>query len=258
MVEPLLPPPPRPPYGWPVPHHLRPGLVRRDRLRGPHVDPMAAAAHRELGCGSPVTCWHRLTEWATAGVFDQLHLKVLDRLGELGQLDWSRTSVDSASMRAKRGGPCGCKSSRSWQAWKQVPPGLRRQWPAANRGGDRRQHRRHHRVPGGPERRAADPHAAGQLGASPARSTPTRATTAMPTVPAWRRRGIMAWIARRGMESSTRLGRHRWRVERSLSWLSCWRRLQVRVGSGFRALVGVCAAGLCVGVLQPALAGQWE
>jgi hypothetical protein len=29
-------------------------------------------------------------------------------------------------------------------------------------------------------------------------------------------------------ESSTRLGRHRWRVERSLSWLSCWRRLQVR------------------------------
>jgi transposase len=58
----------------------------------------------ELGCGSPATCWRRLTEWATAGVFDQLHLKVLDRLGELGQLDWSRASVDSASVRAKRGG----------------------------------------------------------------------------------------------------------------------------------------------------------
>jgi transposase len=43
-----------------------------------------------------------------------------------------------------------------------------------------------------------------------------------------RRRGIRARIAGRGMESSTRLGRHRWRVERSLSWLSCWRRLQVR------------------------------
>jgi transposase len=43
-----------------------------------------------------------------------------------------------------------------------------------------------------------------------------------------RRRGITARIARRGMESSSRLGRHRWRVERSLSWLSCWRRLQVR------------------------------
>ena len=43
-----------------------------------------------------------------------------------------------------------------------------------------------------------------------------------------RRRGITARIARRGIESSTRHGRHRWRVERSLSWLSCWRRLQVR------------------------------
>ena len=43
-----------------------------------------------------------------------------------------------------------------------------------------------------------------------------------------RRRGIGPRIARRGIESSERLGRHRWKVERSLSWLSCWRRLQVR------------------------------
>jgi hypothetical protein len=28
-----------------------------------------------------------LTEWTDAGVFDQLHLKILDRLGELGALD---------------------------------------------------------------------------------------------------------------------------------------------------------------------------
>jgi transposase len=46
---------------------------------------------------------------------------------------------------------------------------------------------------------------------------------------AWlRRRGITARIARRGVESSARLGRHRWRVERALSWLSCYRRLGVR------------------------------
>jgi IS5 family transposase len=42
------------------------------------------------------------------------------------------------------------------------------------------------------------------------------------------RRGIRPRIARRRVESSSRLGRHRWKVERSLSWLSCWRRLQVR------------------------------
>ena len=59
---------------------------------------------QELGCGSPATCWRRLTEWAAAGVFDQLHLAVLDRLGEQGRLDWSRASVDSMSVRARRGG----------------------------------------------------------------------------------------------------------------------------------------------------------
>ena len=46
---------------------------------------------------------------------------------------------------------------------------------------------------------------------------------------AWlRRRGIRPRIARRGVESSARLGRHRWKVERALSWLSCFRRLQMR------------------------------
>jgi DDE family transposase len=42
-----------------------------------------------------------------------------------------------------------------------------------------------------------------------------------------RGRGIRPRIARRGLESSTRLGRHRWKVERALSWLSCFRRLGV-------------------------------
>jgi transposase len=60
-----------------------------------------------------------------------------------------------------------------------------------------------------------------------------------------RRRGIRSRIARRGIESSTRLGRHRWRVERSLSWLSCWRRLQVRwdrdSGRWFAFVLVACA-----------------
>jgi transposase len=46
---------------------------------------------RELGCGSPATCWRRLTEWAKAGVFDQLHLVVLDRLGEQEDIPPIRT-----------------------------------------------------------------------------------------------------------------------------------------------------------------------
>ena len=43
-----------------------------------------------------------------------------------------------------------------------------------------------------------------------------------------KRRRIIDRIARRGIESSTRLGRHRWVVERTLSWLNRFRRLKVR------------------------------
>jgi transposase len=63
---------------------------------------------------------------------------------------------------------------------------------------------------------------------------------------AWlRRRGIRSRIARRQIESSTRLDRHRWRVERSLSWLSCFRQLQVRwdrdSGRWFAFVLVACA-----------------
>lgn len=40
-----------------------------------------------------------------------------------------------------------------------------------------------------------------------------------------RRRGIAVRIARKGVESSERLGRHRWVVESCLSWLQRNRRL---------------------------------
>jgi len=45
---------------------------------------------------------------------------------------------------------------------------------------------------------------------------------------ALRQRGITPRIARRGIESSERLGRHRWVVERTLAWLNRMRRLKVR------------------------------
>ena len=103
LVAPLLPAPPRPPPGGR--HRAIPdrncfaAIVSMARTS----TPWRRLPARELGCGSPATCWRR-TEWADAGVFDQLHLQVLDRLGEQGRLDWERASVDTMSVRAKRGG----------------------------------------------------------------------------------------------------------------------------------------------------------
>jgi len=45
---------------------------------------------------------------------------------------------------------------------------------------------------------------------------------------ALRRRHIRVRIARKKIDSSERLGRHRWVVERTLAWLNRYRRLTVR------------------------------
>jgi transposase len=58
---------------------------------------------QEMGCGSGMTCWRRLKEWQEAGVWERLHRKLLDRLGEADQIDWERACVDSASVAAPRG-----------------------------------------------------------------------------------------------------------------------------------------------------------
>ena len=57
---------------------------------------------REFGC-SGMTCWRRLRDWQTAGVWTTLHLVLLERLSNAGHLDWSRASLDSAAVPAKRG-----------------------------------------------------------------------------------------------------------------------------------------------------------
>lgn len=55
---------------------------------------------REVFGVSGVTCWRRLRDWAQAGVLEALQQALLD---EQGRIDWSRASVDSFSVRAKKG-----------------------------------------------------------------------------------------------------------------------------------------------------------
>jgi transposase len=66
---------------------------------------------------------------------------------------------------------------------------------------------------------------------------------------AWlRERNITPRIARPGVESSERLGRHRWKIERSISWLFGYRRLTVRYerkGGHFLAFLGLAAIMTC-------------
>jgi transposase len=70
-----------------------------------------------------------------------------------------------------------------------------------------------------------------------------------------RARGITPRIARRGIDSSERLGRHRWVVERSLSWLLGCRRLGMRYERRADLLQGLLHLGcalLCLTFVVPA------
>jgi len=57
-----------------------------------------------MGCGCGMTCWRRLRDWQEAGVWDDIHHMLLNRLREADKIDWSRAVVDSASVRAVFGG----------------------------------------------------------------------------------------------------------------------------------------------------------
>lgn len=58
---------------------------------------------QELGFGSGMTCWRRLRQWQDAGVWHQLHLLLLAELRSAGRLDFSRASLDGASVPSPRG-----------------------------------------------------------------------------------------------------------------------------------------------------------
>jgi len=67
------------------------------------------------------------------------------------------------------------------------------------------------------------------------------------------RRGVKHRIARRGIESKTRLGRHRWVVERTFAWIARYRRLTIRyerLVAMHRAFLHLGCALICWNYLQ--------
>jgi len=73
---------------------------------------------QEMGCCG-MTLWNRLEAWRQAGVWKRLHKILLIQLRQADKIDWSRATVDSASVRAVRGGK---KQDRiPWIAVKKAP-----------------------------------------------------------------------------------------------------------------------------------------
>jgi len=58
---------------------------------------------KEFGV-SGSTAWRRFRDWTQAGIWDEVHRKLLRQLGERGKLKTERVVIDSAVVRALKGG----------------------------------------------------------------------------------------------------------------------------------------------------------
>ncbi len=88
----------------------------------------------------------------------------------------------------------------------------------------------------------------------PAKLHADKAYDSSPLRRALRTRGITPRVARRGIDSSERLGRYRWVVERTLSWLLGYRRLGVRYerrADLLQGLLHLACALTCLTFLAP-------
>ena len=88
---------------------------------------------KEMGCGSGSACWRRLARWQRAGVWKRLHTVLLTELRRRGQLDLNRAVVDSASLRALRGGKNWTEPYRSPQGRVETSCSYRRPRDSARR-----------------------------------------------------------------------------------------------------------------------------
>jgi len=195
---------------------------------------------RELGCGSGVTCWRRLRDWQDAGVWERLHTRLLNWLGDEAAIDWSRASaVKSAPSTTS-------SSTRTASPWRSD---FRRPTPTI------RPSYSHWSTPSRPSSARADgPVVRGSVRPS---CTRTRRTTpprsAVPCAPVT----SPPRIARRGIDSSERLGRYRWVVERTLSWLLGFHRLGIRYerrADLLQGLLHLACALICLRFLAPTTA----
>ncbi|MFC9948960.1 IS5 family transposase [Streptomyces pratensis] len=204
---------------------------------------------------SGATAHRRFSEWTKARVWPKLHRVVLDELGSRGELDWSRCAIDSVNMRALKKGDLtgpnpvdrGKYGSKIHLITERTGLPISVGISGANLHDSQalvplvqgippiRSHR-------GPRRRKP-----GKLHADKGYD--------YAHLRRWlRARGIRQRIARRGIDSSQRLGRHRWTVERTMSWLAGCRRLHRRYerkADHFLAFTSIACTLICYRRLVP-------
>ncbi|MQS10217.1 IS5 family transposase [Streptomyces alkaliphilus] len=198
---------------------------------------------------SKSTAHRRFLIWSRAGVWARLHRAVLDQLAAADLLDLSRVLIDTAHLRAKPGGehtgPSPVDRGRAGSKMHVLPDanGL----PlvvAVSRGNTHDSQGLKPLLAGLPSRH--DPERGRHY--RPGRIHADKAYD-IPDLRRWMRgKRLAVRIARKDVESSQRLGRQRWKIERTIAWLVGYRRLSPRYerhSRNYLAFLGLAAALVC-------------
>jgi transposase len=226
-IEPLLPP-----DESPGPEGGRPRILNKTVMRGIYFVLCTGIRWeelpREIGC-SGMTCWRRLLSWQMLSMWEQLHRLLLAALRKAGKLDLSLAIVDSTTSRAVGGG-----DETGPNPTDRRKPGTKQHLIV-----DRNGVPLEIRITGANHADVLEiiplivnlPPIGGKPG------HPVQKPEAVQADRAYHSQavdGLLKWlgieprIAKRGTEHGSGLGKTRWVVERTISWIRGFRRLRVR------------------------------
>nr|WP_217637674.1 IS5 family transposase [Actinopolyspora saharensis] len=187
---------------------------------------------------SKSTVHRRFRMWTQAGVWGRLHRAILDRLDAEELVDLSRVLLDTSHVRTKKGehtGPSPVDRGKPGSKLHILSETTGLPLVVGVSAGNT--HDSHGLIPmvSGLLSRH-DPHRGHH--AKPRRCYADKAYD-RPDLRRWLLgKHITPRIARKGIDSSQRLGRYRWRIERTFSWLSGYRRLSPRYERDPRLYLG--------------------
>ena len=207
----------------------------------------------EMGCGSGMTCWRRLRDWQTDGIWDKIHKELLRSLRSADKIDWSRALIDSSSVRAAYGG-----GSTGPSPVDRAKPGSKHHLITDACG-----------IPLASSVTAANvndvtemaplvnklPEVSGKVGHPRRKPDALQGDLAYDSEPhreGLRQMGVEPVLPERGIDDQEGLGETRWFIERTLSWLHQNRRLRIRYERRpdiHQALLTIACIKICANAL---------
>lgn len=254
-IQPLLPPPPQRRFRFPGRKPLDYRMILTGILfvlkTGIAWDDLPA----ELGCGCGKTCHHYLQRWHQAGVWRKLHALLLAELNGADEIDWSRALIDASFAKAPEGGedtgPNPTDRSKSGSKHHVLTDAqgipLNATVTAANV----------NEVTQVLDVLTDMPPVGGKPGPKrelPDRLQGDRGYDSEPLRIVLRWLGITPVLAERNTEHGSGLGKFRWFVERTISWLHSFGRLRRRLDRLTEIQEGFLRLGcalVCLRILSP-------